>query len=203
MIANQEDDCDGFISQIDKHGNIQQVPVKYADDDKPILPGAPNEEDGQANSINDFLGADILAKPFNFVSGNATKKRFNPFRKKKSGLLNVLAKQATRNRLVAKNGNVNTLSQSEGKAHKFFKDFFITLLDISWSWMVVFFATAFFSSWLTFAGLWYITARTHGDFDEENRSNESFVPCVTALNDFTSCFLFSVETQHTIGYGTR
>lgn len=77
MIANQEDDCDGFISQIDKDGNIKQVPVKY-DDDKAILPV--NSEEDAGTSINDFLGADILAKPFNFVSGNVTKKRFNPFR---------------------------------------------------------------------------------------------------------------------------
>lgn len=124
-------------------------------------------------------------------------------RKKKSGLLNVLAKQATRNRLVAKNGAVNTQSQSEGKAHKFFKDVFITLLDSSWSLICALFATAFFSSWLSFAALWYLTLLQHGDFDEANQRNSSFKPCVTAINDFTSCFLFSVETQHTIGYGTR
>lgn len=223
--------CDGYISHLDEHGNIEKVPVKYEDrNDTTIikfdeglgvsslgLDGMGGEleaemmestfagsADGNRHSIGDFIGADILAKPFNFVSGNATRrKRCNPFRKKKSGLLNVLAKQATRNRLVAKNGNINTLSQSEGKTHKFFKDVFITLLDLSWAWIFMVFATAFFSSWLLFASIWYLTMLQHGDFMEANRLNTSFKPCVTAIDDFTSCFLFSIETQHTIGYGTR
>lgn len=28
-------------------------------------------------------------------------------------------------------------------------------------------------------------------------------PCVYNILSFTSCFLFSIETQHTIGYGVR
>ena len=58
-------------------------------------------------------------------------------------------------------------------------------------------------SWLIFAALWYLTFFLHGDFEPLNIANESFVPCVSAIQDFTSCFLFSVETQHTIGYGGR
>ena len=32
---------------------------------------------------------------------------------------------------------------------------------------------------------------------------EDYKPCVYEIHDFTSTFLFSVETQHTIGYGSR
>ena len=39
-----------------------------------------------------------------------------------------------------------------------------------------------------------------GDLDED-RDPERV--CVEKLHDFTSCFLFSLETQHTIGYGGR
>lgn len=60
-----------------------------------------------------------------------------------------------------------------------------------------------FFSWLFFAVVWYLTALQHGDFDPDNINDEDFVPCVDAIKDFTSCFLFSVETQHTIGYGGR
>ena len=61
-----------------------------------------------------------------------------------------------------------------------------------------------FFSWFLFACLWYLTFLQHGDFAEENRlANSSHIPCVQTINDFTSCFLFSIETQHTIGYGTR
>ena len=89
--------------------------MKY-DDDKEVSP----LEDGAPNSMADFISSDILTKPFNFVSGNVSKARFNPFRKK-SGLLNVLAKQATRNRIVAKNGELNTVSSADGKTHHFLK----------------------------------------------------------------------------------
>jgi hypothetical protein len=37
------------------------------------------------------------------------------------------------------------------------------------------------------------------DKQEEN----NWQPCVLAIHNFASAFLFSVETQHTIGYGTR
>ena len=51
--------------------------------------------------------------------------------------------------------------------------------------------------------MWYPTFSLHGDFDPANVANESFVPCADNIKGFTSCFLFSVETQHTIGYGGR
>ena len=34
-------------------------------------------------------------------------------------------------------------------------------------------------------------------------ANGTFVPCVLEMEDFASAFLFSLETQHTIGYGSR
>ncbi len=97
------DECDGFISQLDKDGNIEQVPVKYDGDGAAVvlplagqpataaLEGAENDDDEESsttnNPISDFMSADILAKPFNFVSGSTSKSRFNPFRKKKSGIV--------------------------------------------------------------------------------------------------------------------
>ena len=34
-------------------------------------------------------------------------------------------------------------------------------------------------------------------------SSKEGIPCILEVRDFASCFLFSLETQHTIGYGTR
>ena len=149
------------------------------------------------------LMSDIV-KPFSFVSGNSKKKRrFFEFGKSKSGLQSVISRQATRNRIIQKNGAFNTTSSTGGKSHRLFKDIFITILDQDWSWIFTIFAAAFFLSWLMFGVVWYLTFLQHGDFDETNRANESFVPCVSAIEDFASCFLFSIETQHTIGYGGR
>ena len=75
---------------------------------------------------------------------------------------------------------------------------------------------AYFISWLLFAIVWYIIGLIHGkiriipkthayiyldisgDFDLESQESDHVV-CVENVVDFTSAFLFSVETQHTIG----
>ena len=103
-----------------------QVPVgcdEDEDDDGSGRGSGASGGDGAGAEVNpmaDFLSTDILTKPFNFVGGNATKSRFNPFRKK-SGLLNVLARQSTRNRIVGKSGALNLIMHVEGKSHKFLK----------------------------------------------------------------------------------
>ena len=152
------DSPDGYITQLDKFGNIQQVPVNFSE----------VAEETEPNPLADFMSTDILAKPFNFVSGNVSKSRFNPFRKK-SGLLNVLARQATKNRIVAKNGFLNTVGSADGKKHKFFKDIFISLIDLNWGWIFLLFAAGFFLSWLAFAVVWYLTFLQHGDLDPVNQ----------------------------------
>ena len=37
----------------------------------------------------------------------------------------------------------------------------------------------------------------------DKQVENNWQPCVLAIHNFASAFLFSVETQHTIGYGTR
>lgn len=143
-----------------------------------------------------------MAMPFRQVVGNNTKRKFM-FKKKRSAILDVFSKQATKTRLVTKSGALNTVSANVYKKDKLVKDFFISAIRLNWSWIFLLFASSFFISWLIFAVLWYIIFTVHGDFDEANLANETFVPCASAIVDFTSCFLFSLETQHTIGYGGR
>ena len=53
-----------------------------------------------------------------------------------------------------------------------------------------------------FAAIWHLTFWLHGDLEPENlakREDKEYTPCVSQIHDFTSTFLFSVETQHTIG----
>lgn len=81
-----------------------------------------------------------------------------------------------------------------------FQDIFTTLVDAQWRWTLLVFSMNFMLSWLGFAVVWWLIALNHGDLDLSVRDNNStFVPCVREMYSFTSCFLFSVETQHTIG----
>lgn len=61
----------------------------------------------------------------------------------------------------------------------------------------------FVSTWLLFAIIWWIIALTHGDFDPTETAKPGHNPCIDAVSDFPTAFLFSLETQHTIGYGGR
>lgn len=63
------------------------------------------------------------------------------------------------------------------------------------------FAMSFYLTWLAYAALYYLICWHHGDFDDHG--DEDWTPCVLELEDFASAFLFSLETQHTIGYGSR
>lgn len=45
-----------------------------------------------------------------------------------------------------------------------------------------------------------LISNSNGDFDVENPSE---TPCLSGITGFPGFFLFSIETQATIGYGTR
>ena len=95
------------------------------------------------------------------------------------------------------------------------KDFFTSMIDMSWSWTFFCFAASFYISWLVFAVVWYLVVLLHGEGcggvldrlylhhgfagDLAEDKPEDHKVCVENILDFTSCFLYSLETQHTIG----
>jgi len=132
--------------------------------------------------------------------------------------------QKDRKRIIAKGGQCNlTLDNVPRKRMQFYKDLFTTAVDMKWRYTFSAFVSAFFISWLIFTVFYWITAVYRGDTMTEHlpsglHSIESgrcdstdnvthpdgcWQPCVLACYDFTSYFLFSMETQHTIGYGSR
>lgn len=66
---------------------------------------------------------------------------------------------------------------------------------------------SFYTTWLTFASLYYVICWHHGDLEEDhlphNQEASGWKPCVLEIENFASAFMFSLETQHTIGYGSR
>ncbi|XP_061555773.1 inward rectifier potassium channel 16-like [Phycodurus eques] len=77
-------------------------------------------------------------------------------------------------------------------------DIFTTLVEIRWRVMLLVFSLAYVLSWLFFGLCYWLIAYVHGDGDGDVDG-----PCVLNVHDFTSAFLFSTETQATIGYGFR
>ncbi|XP_049817723.1 G protein-activated inward rectifier potassium channel 3 isoform X2 [Aethina tumida] len=116
------------------------------------------------------------------------------------------ATRKMRRRAVFKNGDCNILqSRISRRRLRFLQDIFTTLVDSQWRWTLTIFAIGFLGSWLIFALIWWLIAFTHGDLEPDHLppDPENWTPCVLNIHGFTSCFLFSIETQHTIGYGVR
>ena len=108
----------------------------------------------------------------------------------------------SRQRIVHKNGDYNISHENISKRHqRYLADIFTTLVDIKWRWNLLVFILAFMLSWHMFAFVWWLICYVHGDF--ENYGVADWRPCVEEVHDFTTALLFSIETQHTIGYGSR
>jgi len=111
-----------------------------------------------------------------------------------------------RKRVVKKGGGTGvTYKNISKKRRRYFSDLYTTLLDSSWSYCVLMFTASFYLSWLLFAVIYYIISTLHGDLEPivPGTNSTPATPCILEVRDFSSCFLFSLETQHTIGYGTR
>lgn len=127
-------------------------------------------------------------------------------------------------RFVGKDGhcNVTSVNMSE-RGQRYLSDLFTTCVDIRWRWMLVIFTLSFLLSWLLFGFTFWLIASAHGDLSirlnpssdtssgpgDAGAGGESdgevvvVEPCFLQVNSFMAAFLFSLETQTSIGYGFR
>ncbi|XP_037922076.1 G protein-activated inward rectifier potassium channel 3 isoform X3 [Hermetia illucens] len=117
-----------------------------------------------------------------------------------------------RKRVIFKQGDCNVVQGNVAKRRRrYLQDIFTTLVDAQWRWTLLIFALSFLLSWTGFGIIWWIIAYAHGDLEymrmidqgTADTLNNTFRVCVTEIKSLTTAFLFSVETQHTIGYGNR
>ncbi|XP_049530511.1 G protein-activated inward rectifier potassium channel 3-like isoform X1 [Anopheles darlingi] len=113
-----------------------------------------------------------------------------------------------RRRAILKNGDCNiVLSKVSRQQWRFLQDIFTTLVDAQWRWTLLVFAFSFIFSWLFFGLVWWLIAFTNGDLEPNHlpskQEESGWKPCVFNIESYTSAFLFSIETQTTIGYGYR
>ncbi|KAK6190820.1 hypothetical protein SNE40_002600 [Patella caerulea] len=106
-----------------------------------------------------------------------------------------------RRNLIRKEGQCNVAYRGiPNKRMRFLKDFYVTLLDMQWRWATLSLFGGFLTSYFVFGFIYWLVCYTHGDF--HNLGNADWVPCIEKVTSFWDCFLFSIETQSTVGYGT-
>eukprot|EP00118_Oscarella_pearsei_P007032 m.33182 g.33182 ORF g.33182 m.33182 type:complete len:347 (+) comp31765_c0_seq1:2-1042(+) len=96
-------------------------------------------------------------------------------------------------RLIAKDGS--SLVENEKvrkKALMYLRDGFTTFVHLQWAYVLLLSSLTYVVTWFAFALLWWIAS---------TMTDSSGGPCIIKVSNFTSSFLFSVETQTTVGFG--
>ncbi|GLD71909.1 G protein-activated inward rectifier potassium channel 4 [Lates japonicus] len=106
-----------------------------------------------------------------------------------------------RQRYVQKDGKCNVHHGNVQETYRYLSDLFTTLVDLRWRLSLFIFTLVYVVNWLFFGFLWWLIALIRGDL--VHADEEGWTPCVENLNSFVSAFLFSIETETTIGYGYR
>ncbi|XP_078265785.1 G protein-activated inward rectifier potassium channel 2 [Rhinoraja longicauda] len=104
-------------------------------------------------------------------------------------------------RYVRKDGKCNVHHGNVRERYRYLTDIFTTLVDLKWRLNLFIFVMVYTTTWLFFGMIWWLIAYIRGDL--VHIGDETWVPCVNNLNGFVSAFLFSIETETTIGYGYR
>nr|KAG5690623.1 hypothetical protein BaRGS_018093 [Batillaria attramentaria] len=106
-----------------------------------------------------------------------------------------------RRTLLQKEGHSNVSYKGiKRKSLKYLKDIFVTLIDMKWRYVVLVLFGAYFACYLTFAILYWVLCYMYGQFGRLDEPG--YKPCIENLDSFSDAFMFSMETQSTIGFGT-
>nr|XP_009930957.1 PREDICTED: LOW QUALITY PROTEIN: ATP-sensitive inward rectifier potassium channel 15 [Opisthocomus hoazin] len=120
-----------------------------------------------------------------------------------NGGINTAMLKAHKPRVMSKSGHSNVrIDKVDGIYLLYLQDLWTTVIDMKWRYKLTLFAATFVMTWFLFGVIYYAIAFLHGDL-EINKFTPKREPCVKNVDSLTGAFLFSLESQTTIGYGFR
>ncbi|KAI4467360.1 inward rectifier potassium channel [Holotrichia oblita] len=103
-------------------------------------------------------------------------------------------------RLIRKSGKYNVSRHEKTQIwDKYLRDFCNTLVHSRWRWTVIAASSSFILTWLLFAVIWMLVANANGDAELTNDR----LKCIIGVQGFAGYFMLSLESQVSIGYGSR
>ncbi|XP_048368745.1 G protein-activated inward rectifier potassium channel 4-like [Sphaerodactylus townsendi] len=112
-----------------------------------------------------------------------------------------LGNKQQRQRYVTKMGKCQVNLGNIQEKKRFLSDIFTTIVDLKYRWFLFVFSMCYVITWVVFGIIYYFDAWVRDDVS--HIGDPEWGACIENIDSFISALLFSVESQRTIGYGSR
>ncbi|XP_033495258.2 G protein-activated inward rectifier potassium channel 3-like [Epinephelus lanceolatus] len=106
-----------------------------------------------------------------------------------------------RQRYVTKDGKCRVNLGHIADKSRFLSDIFTTLVDLKYRWFLLVFTMCYILTWVAFGGIYLFGAWLRDDISHVH--DPLWEACFQNVDSFLSALLLSLESQRTIGYGSR
>ncbi|KAI4814468.1 hypothetical protein KUCAC02_003661 [Chaenocephalus aceratus] len=106
-----------------------------------------------------------------------------------------------RQRYVTKDGKCQVTQGRIIEKSRFISDIFTTLVDLKFCWFLLVFTMCYILTWVAFGAIYHFGAWLRDDIAHVN--DPEWKACFQNVDTFLSALLLSIESQRTIGYGSR
>ncbi|NXX19056.1 KCNJ5 protein, partial [Podargus strigoides] len=106
-----------------------------------------------------------------------------------------------RQRYVTKVGKCQVNLGNIQEKKRFLSDIFTTIVDLKYRWFLFVFMMCYIVTWVAFGSIYFFDAWLRDDMGHQG--DPEWQACIENVDGFISALLFSVESQRTIGYGSR
>ncbi|KAL8173537.1 UNVERIFIED_CONTAM: hypothetical protein K2H54_005587 [Gekko kuhli] len=112
-----------------------------------------------------------------------------------------LGNKQQRQRYVTKVGKCQVNLGNIQEKKRFLSDIFTTIVDLKYRWFLFVFSMCYIITWVVFGIIYFVDAWIRDDVN--HIGDTEWKSCIENIDSFISALLFSVESQRTIGYGSR